>query len=151
MKGWLLDTNVVSELARPRPVARVIEWLATLPPTRTHISVLTLAEVEQGIEALAAGDERRERYRRFADHLEAEFAGRILPLDDETVRLWGALSGRYRRDFGGKTPVVDSLLAATALRRKLYFATRNVADVQKLDCRCFDPWTDDPASYPLQF
>lgn len=150
MKGWLLDTNVISELARPKPNERVITWLRTTPEERTFVSVLTLAEVDQGIEALPQADPRRDVYRSFRSHVEARFAGRLLPLDDETVRLWGVLSGRYRLAFGGKAPVVDCLLAATAQRRRLHLASRNVADLRRLGASAFDPWLEDPADFPLQ-
>jgi hypothetical protein len=150
VRGWLLDTNVVSELVRPRPEARVIAWLTSVPEDRAFISVLTLAEIDQGVEALPAGDERRLRYQHFLDRVEAQFAGRVLALDDETVRLWGAISGRYRRTFGGRAPVIDAMLAATAARRRLHLATRNVGDLRKLGVSAFDPWVEDPADYPLE-
>jgi toxin FitB len=150
VRGWLLDTNVVSEMARPRPERKVIAWLDTLPTERTFISILTLAEIDQGIEAFPAMDDRRDRYQRFRSHVEAQFSGRILSLDDASVRLWGAASGRYRRAMGGKAAVVDALLAAQSHGRRLYFATRNVRDVQALGWLAFDPWTDDPADFPLQ-
>ncbi len=150
MRGWLLDTDVVSEMARRRPDPRVIAWLAQTPEERTFISIIVLAEVDQGIEALPPDDDRRERYRRFRDRLEAQFTGRVLPLDDETVRLWGVLSGRFRQAFGGKAPVVDTLLVATAERRRLHLATRNVRDARRLGASAFDPWTDLATDFPLQ-
>jgi predicted nucleic acid-binding protein len=150
LRGWLLDTNVLSELARPQPDPNVISWLAAIPEERAFVSVLTLAEIDQGIEALPPADERRARYQRFRDHIEAQFAGRIVSLDDDAVRLWGALSGRYRRSYGGKAPVIDAFLAASAQRRNLYLATRNVADVRRLGASVFNPWSDDPAAFPLQ-
>jgi predicted nucleic acid-binding protein len=121
-----------------------------LPQERTFISILTLAEIDQGTEALPEADDRRERYQRFRSHLEAQFSGRILELDNETVRLWGALSGRYRRAFGGKAQVIDAMLAACAQRRRLHLATRNVRDVRQLGGSAFDPWADNPADFPLQ-
>ena len=150
MRGWLLDTNLVSEMARPRPDPRVLKWLEVQPPRQVFISILTLGEIDQGIEALPERDNRRERYRQFRSHVEAQFAGRILSLDDETVRLWGALSGRYRRIQGGRAPVVDCLLTAQAQRHRLYLATRNLRDVSNLGWTAFDPWSDDPAGFPIQ-
>jgi predicted nucleic acid-binding protein len=127
-----------------------LDWLSGIPADRAFVSVLTLAEIDQGIEALPPDDQRRERYRQFRSHIESQFAGRILPLDDETVRLWGVLSGQYRRIFGGKTPVIDTLLAATAQRRRLHLATRNVSDIRRVGASAFNPWVDDPIQYPLQ-
>jgi predicted nucleic acid-binding protein len=75
----------------------------------------------------------------------------VLPIDDETVRLWGALSGRHRRVSGAKAPVIDAMLAATAQRRRLHLATRNISDVRRLGVSAFDPWADDAADFPIQF
>lgn len=150
MKGWLLDTNVVSEPSRAKPDGRVLDWMYSLPRDRTFISVLTLAEVDSGVEALAHDNPRRTKYARFRRGLEAEFSGRVLPLDNETVRLWGILAGRYQRQFGGRVPPVDGLLAANAQRQRLYLATRNLHDVQRLGVSAFDPWTDEPAEFPLE-
>ena len=150
MKGWLLDTNVVSELVRPRPAARVVEWVSSLPMSLIYLSVLTLGEVRQGLEALRADDPRRERYTRFRNRLETDFAGRILPVDDAVVLRWGELSGRHLQAHGSKPPVIDTLLVATAQRSRLYLATRNIKDVRTLGASAFDPWTDDPLDFPLQ-
>ena len=149
MKGWLLDTNVISEPVRKMPDARVTAWLRGLPRERTYISILTLGEIDQGIAALKAADPRRAHFERFRASIEADFAGRILPLDDETVRLWGDMSGRYTLNLGGKAPVVDTLLAATAQMRRLHLATRNVKDIRALAVSAFNPWIDDPSAVPL--
>ena len=149
MRGWLLDTNVISELGRKTPDPKVRAWLGGLPSDRTFISILTLGELDQGIAALKTTDPRRAHYQRFRALTEADFAGRVLPMDDEMVRLWGALSGRYRLDHGGKAPVVDALLAATAQRLRLHLATRNIKDVRALSVSAFSPWTDDPAAFPI--
>ena len=149
MKGWLLDTNVISEPVRKMPDARVTAWLRGLPRERTYISILTLGEIDQGIAALKAADPRRAHFERFRASIEADFAGRILPLDDETVRLWGDMSGRYTLNLGGKAPVVDTLLAATAQMRRLHLATRNVKDIRALAVSAFNPWIDDPSAFPI--
>jgi predicted nucleic acid-binding protein len=150
LRGWLLDTNVVSEVQRRRPSEIVVAWLQKLPPDRTFISILTLGEIDQGIEVLPSDDPGRARLLRFRNRIEAQFAGRILSLDDETVRLWGAMSGRYRRALGGKAPVIDTMLVATAQRRRLYLATRNLSDTTPHGWPVFNPWTDDAADFPLQ-
>ncbi len=141
---------MVSELQRRRPSESVVSWLRQLPPDRTFISILTLGEIDQGIEALPSEDLGRGRLLRFRNRIEAQFAGRVLSLEDETVRLWGAMSGRYRRALGGKAPVVDTMLVATAQRRRLYLATRNLSDTASHGWPVFNPWTDDVADFPLQ-
>lgn len=127
-------------MARVRPDAGVLTWLRRLPEDRVFVSVLTLAQIDQGIAALKTTDARRATYKRFRNQIESEFAGRVTSLDDETIRLWGMMSGDYRREFGRKAPVIDTMLAAT----------RNTADVRRLGCSVFDPWSDDMADFPLQ-
>jgi hypothetical protein len=148
--GWLLDTNVLSESRRPQPEARVVNWLGAAPRDRCFISILTLAEFDKGIETLPAGDPRRPSLQAFVSRVEAAFAGRILTLDDDAVRTWGRLSGRYRRDFGGQAPVVDAMIAAQARKHRLIVASRNSRDFTTLECQTFNPWTDDPANFPIQ-
>jgi len=150
LKGWLLDTNVLSEMARSKPDVGVLAWLRSLPEDRAFVSVLTIAEIDQGVASLKTADPRRATYETFRNRIEAEFAGRVTPLDDETIRLWGRLSGDYRREFGGKAPVIDTMLAATATRRRLYLATRNAIEIGRLGCSVFNPWSDDVADFPLQ-
>ena len=150
MRGWLLDTNVVSEPMQRRPEGVVLDWLYSLQPDVTFVSVLSLAELDRGVEALPPTDARRSSLARYRRRLEGQFAGRILSLEDETVRLWGVMAGRYQRERGGRMPPVDGLLAATAQRRRLYMATRNVRDFEALGVTAFNPWTDDPADFPLQ-
>ncbi len=150
MKGWLLDTNVVSELTRPRPEAKVVDWLRTLPRERTFVSILTLGQIDQGLAGLKPADPRRELYTRFRSRLEADFTGRILSLDDAIIREWGEISGRYRLDFGGKAQVIDAMFAAMARRSRLHLATRNVKDVRRLGASAFNPWIDNPADFPIQ-
>ena len=150
MRGWLLDTNVLSELVRPSPNQHVITWLRQIPEDRTYVSILTLGEIDQGIESLAPSDSRRPKYLSFRNHVEAEFSGRILSLEDDLVRSWGVLSGQYRRANGGKAPVIDTMLVATAQKRRLYLATRNVVDMRTFGWSVFNPWSDNPIDFPLQ-
>ena len=81
--------------------------------------------------------------------LESRFAGRILSVSDEIVLRWGSISGEVRRLTGHPPPVIDTLLAATAVEQSLYLVTRNVADVTGSGVRVFNPWKDDPKDFPL--
>lgn len=148
MNGWLLDTNIVSEVARPRPNAAVASWLSAQPLGRLFISVLTIGEILQGIWKLPEAAPARPRFEAMLAGLEARFRGRMLNLSDPVVRRWGRLSG-LELAAGRTPPVVDILLAATALEHRLYLATRNVRDVRATGAAVFDPWTDDPARFPL--
>lgn len=149
MRGWLLDTNILSEVKRPKPDKRVLDWFYSLSAERTFISVLALAELDRGVEALQLGDTRRAALARYRRRVEEQFTGRVLPLSDEIVRMWGSAAGRMQRD-GVTAPPVDALLAATALRHRLHIATRNTRDFIHLGVIPFNPWTDDPADFPLR-
>lgn len=150
MIGWLLDTNVVAELANPHGSERVHAWAASQDERRLYLSILTLGEYEKGLHHLPAAHPARPRIAAALVALEARFAERVLPVSDAVVRRWGAISGTVKRDTGHAPPVIDTLLAATALENDLYLATRNVRDVQHSSAAVFNPWSDDPASFGVQ-
>ena len=149
MKGWLLDTNVVAALINPKGAPSVKSWAAEQDEGLFHISVLTLAEYDKGIHNLADNHADRARYIAARDALEERFGERVLSLTDATVRSWGRLSGEVKRALGHAPPVVDTMLAATAIEHDLYLVTRNVKDTQSTGALVFDPWNDDPARFPL--
>jgi predicted nucleic acid-binding protein len=149
MIGWLLDTHIVGALASPAGAPSVRAWAAAQEEERLFLSVLVLAEIEQGIERLAPGDPDRSRHAGTLHAIEARFAGRILPLGDAVVRRWGRIAGRVKRETGHPPPVIDTLLAATAIEHDLYLATRNTKDVSHAGAALFNPWLDDPARFPL--
>jgi predicted nucleic acid-binding protein len=148
--GWLLDTNVVAELGRRRAEPRVVAWAAAQPEEALFISILTLAEHDKGIAALPEDDPSRARFVAAVAALEARFSGRVLSVDDETVRRWGAISGAAKRRTGRPPPVINTLLAASAIGHRLYLATRNVRDVEHSGALIFNPWADDPARFLLE-
>ncbi len=150
MIGWLLDTNVISELIHPKGDRAVKGWAAERDETTLRLSVLTLGEYDKGLENLESSDPRRIAIINARDALEARFAGRLLSVSDPIVRRWGAISGTVKRTTGHSPSVIDTLLAATALEHDLYLATRNVRDVRHSGASVFNPWTDDPDGFPVQ-
>ncbi len=150
MIGWLLDTNVVAELANPHGSVRVHAWAAAQDEQRFCLSILTLGEYDKGLNNLPDGSPIRPRVEVALTALEARFVGRLLPVSDLVVRRWGAISGAVKRTTGQSPPVVDTMLAATVLEHDLWLVTRNVRDVQHSGAAVFNPWTDDPTSYRLQ-
>lgn len=149
MIGWLLDTNVTTEIISPGGSARVKTWAAGQDEATFHLSILTIAEYDKGIANLPDGDPRRSIYMTTRDSLTARFAARLLPVSDAVVRRWGLISGTIRRDTGHPPPVIDTLLAATALEHDLYLATRNVRDVRHSGAAVFNPWEDDASTFPV--
>ncbi|WP_119681494.1 type II toxin-antitoxin system VapC family toxin [Indioceanicola profundi] len=149
MIGWLLDTNVVSALINPSGAPSVKQWAASQDEHLFHLSILTIGEYEKGIANLPPDSADRRRHMASRDALIARFGPRLLPVSDGVVRRWGVISGTVRRDTGHPPPVIDTLLAATALEAELYLVTRNGKDVRHSGAAVFDPWTDDPARFPV--
>jgi len=150
LKGWLLDTNVVAALINPQGAPSVKTWAAGQDEDTFHISVMTLAEYDKGIHNLPDDHAERPRYIAARDALAERFGRRVLSLDDDIVRRWGRISGEVKRDSGGHAPpVIDTLLAATAMEHDLYLVTRNVKDTRRSGAFVFDPWNDDATKFPL--
>jgi toxin FitB len=133
--SWLLDTNVISELARPAPNPVVAQWLMA-HEDELFLSVLTLGELQKGISSLV--DSRRRR--RLTSWLDREirpwFAARLLPVDERVAVRWG----RLQAQVGQPLPAIDSLIAATALEHGLTLATRNTQDMARMGASLFNPW-----------
>lgn len=139
MKRYLLDTCVISEQARRQPSDRVQSWLDRQPPERLHLSVISIAEIRQGIHRLDS-DERARAYAEWLDgHVIPAFAGRVLPVDLAVAECWGAMRGAGMRD-GRPLTLVDSLIGATALVHDMGVATRNVKDFSRFGVRLLNPW-----------
>lgn len=149
MRGWLLDTNVVAALINPRGAPSVKRWAEGQDEETFHISVLTLAEYDKGIHNLTDDHADRPRYIAARDALAERFGNRVLTLSDDIVRRWGKMSGEGKRTSGHAPPVIDTLLAATAIEHDLYLVTRNVKDTQSSGAVVFDPWNDDIEKFPL--
>lgn len=149
MKGWLLDTNVVAALINPRGAPSVKTWAAGQDEETFYISVLTLAEYNKGIHNLPEDHADRPRYIAARDALAERFGRRVLSLDDDIVRQWGRISGDVKRQSGHAPPVIDTMLAATAINLDLYLVTRNVRDARPSGAIVFDPWNDDAEKFPL--
>jgi toxin FitB len=149
VNGWLLDTNVISEMSGAKPDPRTAKWFNAQPEHTLFLSILTIAEYQKGIEHLPPGDKRRPRLQRAIVGLERRFAERVLSVSDQIVLRWGAISGAVKRLTGHSPSVVDTLLAATAIEHGLYLATRNVLHVANSGALIFNPWKDDSAQFPL--
>jgi len=126
--GFLIDTKVLSEYNRPDgPDPGVKNWLESTPRQTQYVSVITLAEIQKGIELLAEGKRRAQLEKWLTLDLEAWFSGRILSVDRPVAKSWASLVARGSRT-GRSLPTVDSLIAATARAYDLMIVTRNVKD-----------------------
>ena len=97
MSGFLLDTNCISELVRPKPEPRVLEWMEAADETLLYLSVLTIGEIRKGLAGLAQG-KRRTRLETWLEvELHARFSGRIVPIDSGVADRWGLLPAEAKR------------------------------------------------------
>jgi predicted nucleic acid-binding protein len=134
--SYLIDTNVVSELTRPKPARSVGVWFESVADEALHLSVLTLGELRRGVERLPAS-KRKEKLRHWLEYeLPAWFGERLLPVDSAVADTWGRLQATADRTL----PAVDSLLAATALHHHLRLVTRNRMDFQIAGLEVINPW-----------
>jgi predicted nucleic acid-binding protein len=139
MSGFLLDTNCVSELVRVKPEPRVMEWMETTDEGLVYLSVLTLGEIRKGLAGLAQG-KRRTRLETWLEvELQARFADRILAIDATVSLRWGLLAAQAK-SRGMSLPIIDGLLAATALHYNLTVVTRNSSDFRNAQVPVLNPW-----------
>jgi toxin FitB len=132
---YLLDTNILSETRKKQANERVMSFLSAAEPSALFISVLSLGELRKGVALKIRSDaDAAKRLGTWVDGLEFSFSERILAVDAAIARQWGELSAQRSR------PVVDTLLAATALVHKLTLVTRNISDVHDLGVKLLDPW-----------
>ena len=139
MSGHLLDTNCISEVVRIQPEPRVIAWMDAADEQTLYLSVFTLGEIRKGIINLASGKRRTELEQWLDVDLRKRFAGRILPVDAAIADRWGILTGAMKRN-GTPIPLVDAVLAATALHHNLAVVSRNVHDFRNAKVSVINPW-----------
>ena len=137
--NFLLDTNVVSEATRSQPSAAVLDWIAAQASEALFISAITVGELRRGALLLVEGKKREALLRWIETGIKAEFAGRILPADTAVIERWAELQTASER-AGRRLPLMDSLLAATALANNLTLATRDTNDFKAAGVPLFDPW-----------
>lgn|SRR5574341_724318 len=136
--NFLLATCVFAEYQNQKPNQKVISWVDSQTEESLFISVLTIGEIEKGIAKLSVS-KRRSYLREWLDQLIHRFDRRIIPLDLAVLRRWGALCGELERK-GRVLPVMDSLIAATALAHHLTVVTRNEDDFKHTGCRILNVW-----------
>jgi predicted nucleic acid-binding protein len=141
MKGFLLDTNVPSELTRPRSDPRVERWLEEVDDEQLYLSVISFGELLKGLTILPES-KRRIGLQKWLDHtLRPWFEGRVLPVDESIAERWGVLAGECHLR-GAPLNTTDGLIAATALEHNLTVVTRNVKDFARLGVAIFNPWEE---------
>jgi toxin FitB len=134
--SFLLDTNVVSEIRKQAPDAGVVSWFASVPADALFLSVLVVGEVRQGIERLASRDAAQaEIFERWLSELVGGYGDRLVPITERIAQAWGRLN------VPDPVPVVDGLMAATALVHNWTLVTRHVDDVRSTGVRLLNPFS----------
>ncbi len=139
MSGFLLDTNCISELVRPKPDRRVEAWMDAADETMLYLSVLTLGEIRKGAAGLANGKRRTHLETWLKVELQTRFSGRILPIDAAIAYRWGLLAADAKRK-GKPLSIIDGLLAATALHHNFTVVSRNANDFKNTPAQVLNPW-----------
>jgi predicted nucleic acid-binding protein len=144
LKGYLVDTNIPSELTRDTPDGRVAAFLENAGRERVYLSVMTLGEICKGIDALPPSRKRTGLKEWLDRDVRVWFEGRILPVTESIAERWGHLAAAAKRR-GFTVAVVDGVLAATALEYELTLVTRNIRDFADLGVDLLNPW-DQPGN-----
>jgi toxin FitB len=140
MKGWLLDTNVISELRKPNCHPSVKQWSDCQPPQSFYLSTITLAEIRFGIERTNDAAFRQELTQWLDGTLRPWFSDRILALDEDVILIWRQKIEKGRKQ-GYTYSQPDLFIAATAEVHDLCVATRNILDFQRSGVAVFNPFT----------
>lgn len=135
----LLDTNVISELVSRQPNEHVIAWIDGIDDQLTYLSVITIGEIQRGIEKLPGSQRKRRLNNWLNEELLIRFDGMILHIDLAVMLTWGKLVARLESQ-GRALPAIDSLIAATALHHDLCLVTRNEKDFDGTDVIVINPW-----------
>ena len=136
---YLLDTCVISELIKQKPNAKFIAWVRSQREEDLFVSTLTIGEFQKGISKLPASRKKSGLQSWLDDALVERFEGRILGIDAKVAKKWGEIQASTEA-HGRKLPVIDSLIASTAIAHEMAVVTRNVDDMESTGAILYNPW-----------
>jgi len=138
--NYILDTNVISELAAIRPNAKVVAWIQSIDSAQVFLSVVALGELKKGIEKLPSEAERKVMLDQWLhEDLLVRFEHNLLSIDAQTMLMWGELNAQLE-SIGRPISAIDALLAATALQWQFTLVTRNTAHFSQTGILLLNPW-----------
>ena len=137
--AWLIDTNILSELRRPKPEPRVVAFVSGCPLDQLYISVVTLAEIRFGIELVSEPNHRAELNDWLTRKVRPMFDQRVLPITEDIMLRWRLLLEDGRK-IGHTFSQPDLIIAATAIHHSLTVVTRDRSDFEKTLVPVLNPW-----------
>jgi toxin FitB len=143
--GWLLDTNILSELRRPRPERKVLAFIAAQPLELLYVSTVTFAEIRFGIELVTDAGRRAELNDWLAHKVRPMFEQRVLEISEDVMFKWRLLVEDGRK-AGHTFSQPDLIIAATALHHGLTVVSRDASDYRKARAAVMDPWSEQPGA-----
>lgn len=136
---YLLDTCVISELVTPHPNENVLKWLQEREENDLFLSVLTIGEIHKGIARLPDSKKKKSLSKWVEDDLKKRFAGRVLDITEDIAIQWGEILGKSEKR-GKSIPVIDCLIAASAIEEDMTVVTRNIKDMENTGAKLINPW-----------
>lgn len=136
---YLLDTCIISELIKSKPNISVVQWLNSIDEQNIYLSVLTIGEIQKGIEKLPASKRKEKLQIWLNTDLQQRFNGRIIDINNEIALCWGKIQGKAEQT-GKKMSVIDSLIASTSIIFNCTVVTRNTKDIENSGCDFINPW-----------
>jgi toxin FitB len=136
---YLLDTCVISELARLAPNKKVTFWITRNNEDDFYLSTLTFGELHKGISKLAPSKRKTQLNQWVEYELKARFENRVIDVDLKVAKVWGEIQGQAERK-GRPMPAIDSLIAASGIAHDLIVVTRNTSDMDPSGVSLFNPW-----------
>ena len=143
MTGWLLDTNILSELRRPKPDRNVVAFIADQPLERLYVSSVTFAEIRFGIELITDANRRSDLNDWLTQRIRPMFAQRVLDVSEDVMLKWRLLVDEGRKS-GHTFSQPDLIIAATALHHGLTIVSRDLKDYKKAGAAALNPWVETP-------
>ncbi len=139
MTGWLLDTNVLSELRRPKPDLKVVAFVGAQPLDLLYVCIVTFAEIRYGIECVSDAGRRAELQEWLTHKVRPMFENRVLATTEDVMLKWRLLVEEGRK-VGHTFSQPDLIVGATALHHDLTIVSRDTNDYEKARIPVFNPW-----------
>jgi toxin FitB len=140
--SYLLDTCLISELIKPKPDRKIVNWVKGIDDEDQYLSSLTIGEIQKGISKLNDSDWKRDLQQWLECDLLERFRGRIVSIDSRVAQKWGEIIAQAELR-GTLMPIIDSLIAATGIVHDLTVVTRNTGDMEGCGVNLLNPWIND--------